>query len=163
MYNDAFKTFLKYMPEEKQIGINHIIASVIYYYFGFSNYYAAFDEAMNADKNLSTDCVKRFNLFMSKAKCATCHFVPNFNGVKPPKFGIWSVMHTWRYGFTNMDNDSVRYQINPANETLHAFGTGFLRNIIHTAPYMHNGVFKTLHDVLEFYNNGEGVGKKFAI
>lgn len=165
VYNDAFKTFLKYTPEEKQVGLDHIISSITYYYSGFSNYYSAFDETMNANKNLNADCIKGFNLFMSKAKCATCHFVPNFNGVKPPfissEFEVLGI--PGNSGFTKMDNDSGRYQINPANETLHAFRTGSLRNITHTAPYMHNGVFKTLDEVLEFYNSGGGVGKKFII
>ncbi|MEO6406605.1 MAG: cytochrome-c peroxidase, partial [Ferruginibacter sp.] len=32
------------------------------------------------------------------------------------------------------------------------------RNIALTAPYMHNGVFKTLDEVVDFYNNGGGKG-----
>jgi cytochrome c peroxidase len=41
---------------------------------------------------------------------------------------------------------------------LHAFKTPTLRNAARTAPYMHNGVFTTLAQVMDFYNKGGGVG-----
>ena len=37
-----------------------------------------------------------------------------------------------------------------------AFKTPTLRNVTLTAPYMHNGVFRTLAEVMEFYNQGGG-------
>jgi len=40
----------------------------------------------------------------------------------------------------------------------YAFKTPTLRNIALTAPYMHNGVFNTLEEVMNFYNNGGGAG-----
>ncbi|HEY8919777.1 MAG TPA: cytochrome C peroxidase, partial [Chitinophaga sp.] len=40
----------------------------------------------------------------------------------------------------------------------YAFKTPTLRNVALTAPYMHNGVFNTLEEVLTFYNNGGGAG-----
>ncbi|MEZ5023363.1 MAG: hypothetical protein R2728_08905 [Chitinophagales bacterium] len=39
-----------------------------------------------------------------------------------------------------------------------AFRTTTLRNSMHTQPYMHNGVFTTMDEVIDFYNNGGGVG-----
>ena len=43
-----------------------------------------------------------------------------------------------------------------------AFKTPTLRNIELTAPYMHNGVFNSLEEVVEFYNNGGGKGLGIA-
>jgi len=43
-------------------------------------------------------------------------------------------------------------------ELLFAFKTPTIRNIEKTAPYMHNGVYKTLDEVVEFYYKGGGVG-----
>lgn len=40
----------------------------------------------------------------------------------------------------------------------HAFKTPTLRNVALTAPYMHNGTYKTLEDVLDFYDGGGGEG-----
>jgi cytochrome c peroxidase len=40
-----------------------------------------------------------------------------------------------------------------------AFKTPTLRNIALTAPYMHNGIFETLEEVVDFYDRGGGVGR----
>ena len=39
-----------------------------------------------------------------------------------------------------------------------SFKTVGLRNVAYTAPYMHNGVYNTLDEVMDFYNNGGGIG-----
>ena len=46
-YKDAFKKFLKYTPEEKEVSLSHIVSAITFYYADFSNYSAPFDDAMN--------------------------------------------------------------------------------------------------------------------
>ena len=41
---------------------------------------------------------------------------------------------------------------------LHAFKTPSLRNAALTPPYMHNGVYRTLDQVVDFYDRGGGAG-----
>jgi cytochrome c peroxidase len=41
----------------------------------------------------------------------------------------------------------------------HSFKTPTVRNISLTAPYMHNGSFKNLESLMDFYNEGGGKGK----
>jgi cytochrome c peroxidase len=131
------------------------------YYSSFSNYYSPFDNAMNENKHINTYCEKGFNIFMSKAQCATCHFVPQFNGVKPPYIGTeFEVLGVPAdTGFSKISPDSGRAIINPATQTMHAFRTGSIRNAEHTKPYMHNGVFNRLEEVISFYDAGGGTGK----
>ncbi|ANE53017.1 cytochrome-c peroxidase [Flavisolibacter tropicus] len=164
-YKEAFKRFLKRTPEEKQVTLSHINSALTLYYGDFSNYYSPFDDAINNDKPLGEKEISGFNLFMSKAQCATCHFVPQFNGVKPPfissEFEVIGVPEDAH--FAKLSSDSGRYKVNPAGETLHAFRTGTLRNAAHTKPYMHNGVLKSLEEVLDFYDAGGGVGKKLDV
>jgi len=160
-YKKAFERLLPHTPTEKQIGMDHITSALTTYYSKFSDYASPFDRAMNGEKELDADARKGFDLFMSKAQCATCHFAPQFNGVKPPfagsEFEVLGVPATKDYkGFSK---DSGRYRVNPATETLHAFRTGTLRNISRTAPYMHNGVFQTLDEVIDFYDGGGGAGR----
>jgi cytochrome c peroxidase len=50
-------------------------------------------------------------------------------------------------------NDSGRYLISKNPADIGKFKTPGLRNVAVTAPYMHNGRFKTLDQVLSFYNN----------
>lgn len=164
-YKSGFKALLKYTPQEKEISFEHIVSAITSYYARFSNYYSPFDEAMNSNKPLNAAAIKGFNLFMSKAQCATCHFVPQFNGVKPPyigsEFEVIGVPEDT--AFQQLSNDKGRFEINPAAETLHAFRTGTIRNAARTAPYMHNGIFRSLSEVVDFYNNGGGAGRKLFI
>ncbi len=164
-YKKSLKKFTKYTPEAKEITLNHIISAITFYYSDFSGYYSHFDYAMNQKKELSEEAKRGFNIFMSKAQCATCHFVPQFNGVKPPyvgsEFEVLGVPHDTT--FTSISPDKGRYEINPANETFDAFRTGTIRNAQFTKPYMHNGVFKTLDEVIDFYDAGGGEGKGLKV
>ncbi len=164
-YKKAFKSFLKYTPQEKEVTIEHIVSAITVYYTKFSQANAPFDEAMNKSAEIDHPVKKGFNLFMSKAQCATCHFVPQFNGVKPPyigsEFEVLGVPSD--SGYKKLSNDKGRYGINPADEMLHAFRTGTIRNAAFTGPYMHNGVFKTLEQVVDFYNAGGGAGKGLTV
>ena len=164
-YKKAFTGFLKYTPQEEEITFDHIVSAITIYYGKFSNYYSPFDDAMNEQKTIDLSAKQGFNLFMSKAQCATCHFVPQFNGVKPPfvssEFEVLGVPAD--KNCKKLSADSGRYRINPAGETLSAFRTGSLRNAEHTKPYMHNGVFADLTQVIDFYDAGGGVGEKLNV
>lgn len=164
-YKKALKKFSKITPEERWVTMDHIISAITFYYADFSTYYAPFDEAMNESRPLSAEAKKGFNIFMGKAQCATCHFVPQFNGVKPPyvssEFEVLGVPQDTT--FMGISPDKGRYEINPANETFDAFRTNTLRNTQHTKPYMHNGVFNSLEQVIDFYNDGGGAGKGLKV
>ena len=43
------------------------------------------------------------------------------------------------------------------------FKTPTVRNAAQTAPYMHNGVYETLEQVVDFYNKGGGAGLGFDL
>jgi cytochrome c peroxidase len=76
-------------------------------------------------------------LFQGKGGCAACHGGPLFTDN-----GLHNTLVPQRNGW----NDPG------APQPPGAFNTPTLRDIRNTAPYMHNGVFATLHDVVEFYN-----------
>jgi cytochrome c peroxidase len=160
-YKTGFKNLLKYTPHIPEISLEHITSAITMYYNKFSSYESPFDLAMNNKKELNEKEKKGFNIFMSKAQCATCHFAPQFNGVKPPyvgsEFEVLGVpMDT---SFNYLSEDKGRYLVNPAYETLGAFRTGTLRNAEKTKPYMHNGVFTDLNQVIDFYDAGGGAGR----
>lgn len=121
-----------------------------------------FDEYMHGnEKSLSNDEKAGFNLFAGKAGCATCHFIPLFNGLAPPQFDdteseVLGVPENGKR--KTLDDDLGKYNFTNAIIHKHSFKTPTLRNIALTAPYMHNGVFKTLDEVVRFYNKGGGAG-----
>jgi len=159
-YKKRLNAIKTYVPEDREIKFEHLASAITYYYGKFSKQSSDFDVAMNKKGDVESEVKAGFNLFMGKAQCATCHFVPHFNGVKPPyvgsEFEVLGVPADTNY--SKLSADVGRYAVNPASETQHAFRTGSLRNISRTAPYMHNGVFRTLEQVIDFYNDGGGVG-----
>ncbi len=122
-----------------------------------------FDEFMRGNKNALTSNQKQgFNLFVGKAKCATCHFLPLFNGTVPPNFTKTEqeVLGTAENANNKkLSGDLGRGKFHATVESLqHSFKTPTLRNINKTAPYMHNGGYQTLQEVMHFYNKGGGKG-----
>ena len=123
-----------------------------------------FDRYLRGEKQAMTTLQKKgFNLFMGKAQCGTCHFIPYFNGSTPPLFNrseyeALGVPVTGRLDQPRADTDAGRFSIFPSPYYRGAFKTPTLRNIEKTAPYMHNGAFGTLSVVIEFYNRGGGAG-----
>ncbi len=122
------------------------------------------DRALRGD-TLAISAQERegLNLFMGKAKCATCHFAPLFNGTVPPMYGeseveVIGVPATNVVRNARIDPDSGRFRVTRSLPHVHAFKTPTVRNVELTAPYMHNGVYRTLEEVVDFYNRGGGIG-----
>jgi len=126
-----------------------------------------FDAYMQGDsKALNGDEIIGFNLFMGKARCGTCHYLPLFNGALPPRYMQMEAevigVPQKRNG-KHIDPDPGLYSLQPQDFNRHAFKTTTVRNSARTAPYMHNGVFKTLEEVIDFYNKGGGTGSGFKV
>lgn len=101
---------------------------------------------IGADQNALSDSAKRgLELFRGKARCTRCHSGFNFTDEKFHNIGI---------GWDTNTVDLGRYMITNAPEDIGAFKTPTLREIARTGPYMHDGRFKTLEDVVNFYNQG---------
>lgn len=163
--NDEYKTlFSKAFPKADSITgfeIRNALASFIRSLAPFSS---RFDEYMKGiDTAINKEEINGFNLFTGKAKCATCHFMPIFNGTIPPWYNkseseIIGVPATAVWSNAKIDADVGRYNFNKLEELRFAFKTPSVRNIAKTSPYMHNGVYKSLDEVVEFYHVGGGVG-----
>nr|WKN35641.1 cytochrome c peroxidase [Tunicatimonas sp. TK19036] len=130
---------------------------------------APFDQYLRGARSAMTDAqIKGFNLFMGKAKCATCHFMPLFNGTTPPQYldtesevlGVPTAPDTVE---AQIDEDLGKFDIYDGELLKYAFKTPTVRNVALTAPYMHNGVYETLEEVVDFYNRGGGAGIGIAL
>ena len=159
VYHDQFK---KAYPNDRIAVTEYNIANAISSYMrSLPVFNTRFDRYMRNEGKLTAQERKGFNLFAGKAKCATCHFIPLFNGLVPPQFtetesevlGVPSVTSS---SVVDDDLGKITFTHSPINR--HAFKTPTLRNVSRTAPYMHNGIFRTLEEVMEFYNNGGGEG-----
>lgn len=163
------KLFEKSFPtNNKEIRPYHIDYALTAYIMQLNSFDSPID-AYFQGKSISLPApVKRgFNLFAGKAACATCHFMPTFSGLVPPLFidsesevlgvpGHKGQPQVVDADLGRADNGSTR---EVAAFFEHAFKTPTLRNIEKTGPYMHNGVFETLEEVMDFYNDGGGEGR----
>ncbi len=164
LYAKKFKEIYK-TNEIKEWHIQNALAS---YVRSLSTFSSKFDQYMRGNKNaLSKLETKGFNVFVGKAKCATCHFIPLFNGTVPPRFSSseQEVLGVPKdINITKLDTDLGRYLYNTDLQQLkNSFKTVSIRNIEKTAPYMHNGVFETLEQVIDFYDKGGGLGFKLPV
>lgn len=160
-YAKRFKRLASYTTAYPVISERHILGALMTYLSSFSALQSPFDDAMNFLPSVDANVVKGFNLFMGKAQCGTCHFVPIFNGVKPPYVSSeFEVIGTPNDTLSPaLSADLGRHLIFEAPEMRHAFRTGTVRNASRTKPYMHNGSFTTLEQVIRFYNEGGAQGR----
>lgn len=110
---------------------------------------SGFDKYVLGDKAaMGEAAVRGMLLFKGKARCILCHNGPNFTDNKFHNLGVPQV--------GPMKEDLGRYYVTRLEKDKGAFKTPTLRSITETAPYMHDGVFKTLEEVLDFLDKGGG-------
>ena len=103
-----------------------------------------FDDWSNNLKNLTAPEERGRELFVGdKAKCFDCHRMEDFTTDEFKNIGLYNGKEL---------NDAGLFNITNTLTDLGKFKTPGLRNIAVTAPYMHNGMFKTLEEVVEYYN-----------
>ncbi|HQW84344.1 MAG TPA: cytochrome c peroxidase [Ferruginibacter sp.] len=104
-----------------------------------------FDDWSNGKVELTASEERGRQLFIGdKAKCFDCHRMEDFTNDEFKNIGLYNGKEL---------NDAGLYNITKKENDLGKFKTPGLRNIAVTAPYMHNGKFKTLEQVLTYYNN----------
>jgi cytochrome c peroxidase len=113
---------------------------------------APFDRYQNGDKGAMTEAqIRGMDVFYNKATCDSCHIGFNFTDGSFANIGI---------GMDKKDPDLGRYIVTGREEERGAFKTPTLREIEHTGPYMHDGRFKTLEEVVDHYDQG-GIKNKY--
>ncbi len=165
LYSKAFS-----VDTTNSVNIQHTQFAMSAFVSSLNSINSTFDQLIRNKKNNYTKheekIINGFNLFMGKAACGTCHFAPIFNGTVPPQY-------------TESESEVLGVTENPydKNQKLgidkgrgqavlkekidfyeYSFKTPSIRNIELTFPYMHNGAYNTLEDIMDFYNNGGGAG-----
>lgn len=135
-----------------------------------------FDRYMKGDKAaLSAKAKNGLALFTGKAGCIQCHngsFLTdqkyyNIGVPENPVFAEDPLMQiTFRFEqyakgvheeiYRTTKTDLGLFYQTKRKTDMSKFRTPSLRYLKYTAPYMHNGVFSTLEEVVDFYNNGGG-------
>ena len=104
-----------------------------------------FDDWSNNLKKLTASEERGRQIFIgSKSRCFNCHFQEDFTDDNFKNIGLFNSIEL---------NDSGRFNISKEKTDMGKFKTPGLRNIAVTAPYMHNGMFRTLEEVVAYYND----------
>ncbi len=171
MYREMFK---KAFPDEQNpITLENAVKAIASFERTIVCNDSPFDKYLRGDKNALTKKEKLgLKLFTGKAGCIQCHNGANLTdnkfhitGVPKSKAEDRTLARITRNfvlkqaGFKNpdsIDRDLGRYFLTKDPKDKGSFKTPTLRNVALTPPYMHNGAFKTLKEVIEFYNKGGG-------
>ena len=164
----------KYVQEfkktyKKEVNNDLIRNAIASYIMTLSPFQSKFDLNMQGkSSNLTVSEINGFNLFEGKAKCATCHFAPLFNGTVPvvykeSELELIGVPSSKDSLHAKIDTDLGRYNMYKTEQRKYFFKTPTVRNIQKTAPYMHNGVYTTLEEIVNFYNKGGAAGLGIAL
>ena len=104
-----------------------------------------FDDWSNNLGKLTAQEERGRQLFVGdKAKCFDCHRMEDFTTDEFKNIGLYDERKL---------NDAGLYNITKKESDKGKFKTPGLRNVAVTAPYMHNGMFRTLEEVLNYYNS----------
>lgn len=121
-----------------------------------------FDKYVKGDyTQLNAREINGYTIFAGKALCGSCHFFPLFNSLVPPVYNDteYEVIGVPEYANSKtIDKDEGRIVVSKSYIHQYAFKTPTVRNVALTAPYMHNGIYKNLDEVIKFYNDGGGQG-----
>jgi len=121
------------------------------YLLTLTSYDSKFDRSMQGKEQLTEEEKRGFELFMTEyeprmgqkgADCFHCHGGPLFTD------------HQFHNnGLSPVESDTGRHRVTQNDRDLYKFSTPSLRNIALTAPYMHDGRFQTLEEVIAHYDH----------
>jgi cytochrome c peroxidase len=119
-----------------------------------------YDRFVAGDRGaLSTSAQQGNQLFFGAAGCASCHAGPNFTDEQFHDIGIGQEDPQRRFYPADPHGkpefpELGRFNITHRLEDRGAFKTPTLRELESTAPYMHDGRFSTLEEVVDYYDRG---------
>jgi len=123
----------------------------------FSPFTSKYDAALNGEAQLTAQEADGLALFKGRGKCAHCHDLGGgqnpdlFSDFKYHNIGLPANPEIFVLTGTTFTDLGLGGILNDPRYN-GQFKTSHLRNIELTAPYMHNGVLKTLKEVVHFYN-----------
>lgn len=154
--------------------IEHIAEAIAAFEASLVSGDSPYDRYLAGDlQALSPEATRGMDIFANKGNCASCHNGPlgtdeQFHNTSvPPNPDLFNdpLRHvTYRVAmrgfglapevYEQFDRDPGLFAATQNESDLGVFRTPPLRYLTHTAPYMHNGSFYTLEEVVEFYDAG---------
>jgi cytochrome c peroxidase len=142
----GYRPLFKAVFDDEELTIDHVAKAIATYERTVLSGNSPYDRWKAGNKKAMTpDQVRGMTVYFSKAKCDQCHEGINFTSNAYHNIGI---------GTDKPNPDAGRYIVTKNPAEWGAFKTPTLREIANTAPYMHDGRFNTLEEVVDFYDKG---------
>ena len=142
--------------DDEEITFNRISEAIMWFVRNIQTNHSPFDQlfrnAIVNDQVLNSQEQRGMNLFFGKYNCGSCHQLHSPTGYLPT--GEKDNSELLNIGLDQVYTDKGLGGITGKPEDDGKFKIPNLRNIALTAPYMHDGRFETLEEVLDHYNNG---------
>jgi cytochrome c peroxidase len=130
---------------ESPVSAERLVQALATFVRGARSGDSSFDRFVAGDSSALTPAARRgYELFTGRARCSRCHAGPLLTDDDLHNTGV-----SW-------GRDGGRFEISRLSEDRGRFKTPSLRDVALTAPYMHDGSFDALDDVVEFYDRGAG-------
>jgi len=145
MDNSEYKTLFKMAFNTDVIDSSHVVKAIAQFERILISSESKFDKFLDYEASLTPSELRGKEIFNTeKGDCFHCHSYPLFTSNKFHNNGLdpEDSMDNGRFNITNDPNDKGKFK------------SPTLRNIELTAPYMHDGRFATLEEVVEHYNFG---------
>ncbi len=152
LFREAFPAEAALLAGSEVISMDTYGRSVAAYERELVTRNSAFDRYARGENGALTQEQKLgLELFFTKAGCASCHGGPMFSDFR---FHVLGVPQEGGGKAVIPGDDTGREEHTSSAADRYAFRTPTLRNAELTAPYMHDGVFTTLEEVVRFYDQG---------
>ena len=151
----GYQEFFKKAFGEEEVTKDKILDAIITFERTIVSRKSKFDKFIEGDSTqLDNAELRGLHLFRTKARCINCHNSPLFSDQQFHNVGLSY------YG--RKFEDLGRYNITQKPEDVGRFKTPSLRELTHTGPYMHNGLFPHLEGIINMYNAGMPTLKRSA-
>jgi cytochrome c peroxidase len=138
-YSAAFQKIFK-----TEVNAKNVLSAIAAFERTLETTDTPYDRYLDGDeKALSAAAVRGRMLFIGKANCALCHSGEDFTADRFKSIGLFNGKEL---------TDAGRFKITGDSAHIGLFKVPGLRNVAVTAPYMHNAMFKTLREVVQYYN-----------
>jgi cytochrome c peroxidase len=152
--NPKYRTLFTKAYGDDKVTSQRLLKALAQYTVMLKSSNSMYDKVMRKEENFTQQEQRGYDLF--KTNCASCHKEPLFADDKFEKNGL---------ALDETLNDLGRIKITGKTEDKMRFKIPTLRNIQFTFPYMHDGRFKTLTEVVKHYNflgNDKSLPKELA-
>lgn len=141
----GYQELFKQVFNKDHIDLEDVVAAIATFERTVLSGNSPFDKYVAGDKSAMTkEQIHGMRVF-KETGCVNCHPAPLFTDERFANIGV---------GMEKKNPDLGRYEITKNKNDWGAFKVPMLREVEYTYPYMHDGCFSTLEEVVDYYNDG---------